>query len=401
LWLIPAALLLTGFAVEAFLAARMHPKATVEMPRRLYLGRPAPAVFLFDNTGYPRSLLEYVPMLPPGFRRVPGTRTVALPQDEVARDAYELVPERLGAHTWPLLPARLRGLLGLAWWSRRIEIGIRVSVSPDLLGAQAQRAAGEARGSAVSVATGSGAELKQLRDYQPGDPLHRIDWKATARRGQPVTRELVEDQHLEIVLALDVGRASRLRAGTLDRAGLFANIAARFAQHAVAQDDVVGLLTFADRPLAVLAPGRGTTAVTRIRAALEKLTPQQSESSPLAAALRIRTLVRHRSLIVLLTDPGESAPAEELARAVRLLQTRHFVVVAAVISEEAAQLAEAPAHEWLDPYIALAARERQAALRSRVSALRKLGASVIAASPAALEGAVLDEYRRLRRERRV
>lgn len=402
LWLVPTALLLSGMALEGFFVARVQPTARIEVRgERLYLGRPAAADFVFDNPAKISAVVEYVPAVPQGFRPLIGTRRLNVPAGAPARDACELVPERLGSHAWPTIPARLRGVLGLAWWSRKLPVAMKFSVAPDLLGVRAQRAGGEARGATAALATGFGAELKQLRDYQPGDPLHRIDWKATARRNALVTREFVEDQHLEIVLALDAGRASRLQAGTLDRLGLFANIAARFAQHAVAQDDRIGLLAFADRPLAVMAPARGAQAVMRIRAALEGLAPQQAESSPLAAALRIRRLVRHRSLIVLLTDPGESAPAEELLRAIRLLQTRHFIIVAAMVGEEVGELAQAPAKGWLDPYVALAARERQAALRARIGELRELGAVVVAAPAAELEHAVIDQYRLLRRQRRI
>ena len=101
----------------------------------------------------------------------------------------------------------------------------------------------------------------------PGDPQHLIDWKATARAGRLVSRDFSEDQHLDIVVwPIDAGRASALRAGDLDRLGHYANIAARFAEHAVAQDDRVGLVIFADRPLVAIAPGRGIGAVLRIRA---------------------------------------------------------------------------------------------------------------------------------------
>ena len=112
-----------------------------------------------------------------------------------------------------------------------------------------------------------------MRDYRPGDPQHLIDWKATARSSRLVSRDFSEDQHLEIVLAIDAGRASALRAGDLDRFGHYANIAARFAEHAVAQDDRVGLVVFADRPLAAIAPGRGIGTVVRIRAMLAAVQP--------------------------------------------------------------------------------------------------------------------------------
>jgi len=105
-------------------------------------------------------------------------------------------------------------------------------------------------------------------------------------RGALVTREFSEDQHLDILIALDAGRFSRVRAGRLDRFGLYANITARFSQLATANEDRVGLVVFAERPLAVCAPDRGWRAVTRLQATLARCAAQPCESDPLAAALQ-------------------------------------------------------------------------------------------------------------------
>src|SRR5207244_2832953 len=152
------------------------------------------------------------------------------------------------------IPAGLL-LLGLAlegWCVRRPPVGVRLATAPRaFLGrphaaafvftnASARRLAveyapalpagfeplarvrprGLAGGARPRRVAGAGAELHQLRGYVRGDPLARIDWKATARAGALVTREFSEDQHLDILVAIDAGRFSRVRAGALDRLGL-------------------------------------------------------------------------------------------------------------------------------------------------------------------------------------
>ena len=59
----------------------------------------------------------------------------------------------------------------------------------------------------------------------------------------------------------------------------------------------------------------------------------------MSAALRIRALLKHRSLIIVLTDLDDAAAAQALARAVRLLSPPHLVVVAGVQSSEIHELA--------------------------------------------------------------
>jgi uncharacterized protein (DUF58 family) len=216
-----------------------------------------------------------------------------------------------------------------------------------------------------------------------------------------VTREFSEDQHLDIVVAIDAGRFSRIRAGRLDRFGLYTNVAARFAEVATPNDDRIGLIVFSDRTLATCAPARGLPAITRIRRTLERLSVEPAESDPTSAAVRLRGLLKHRSLIVLLTDLDDASVASQLARAVRLLSPPHLVVVAGVQSREIEELTRGEARNWRDPWIALAAEEHLARSVSQRRLLKRLGAPVIAAREELLEQAVLAEYESLRRSRRV
>ncbi len=243
--------------------------------------------------------------------------------------------------------------------------------------------------------------MHQLRGYVQGDPLARIDWKATARARELVTREFSEDQHLDILVAIDAGRFSRVRAGRLERFGLYANLAARFAERVTPNDDRVGLVVFSDRILAACAPGRGLAAIVRTRRTLERLAAHSAESDPIAAAARIRSMLNHRSLVVFLTDLDDSVMAEQLARAVRLLSPPHLVVVAGVRGPEVGVLAQSQASDWMDPWVALAAREHERRAEAQRRLFKRLGAPVIAARHDLLERAVLGEYEALRRSRRV
>lgn len=401
LWRIPAALILLGLAAEGFLLRRRRFSLAVEVAPRGFLGRPMHARVTLDNRDRMPLAVQYAPAAPSGMAAPTATRILRAAGSEVAHEPLPLMPRKLGAASWPAIRTRVLGTFGLAWWSRQLAQTAAVTIGPDLLGAVAQRSANADQGALAGRARGAGAELHQLREYRPGDPLHRIDWKASARRAGLVTREFTEDQHLDVIIALDAGHSSRLAAGGLDRLGTFANVAARFAEHAVAHDDRVGLVVYAERVQWAVPPARGRAAVIRVRSCLEGISHTLAESSPLAAALRIRSLARHRSLVVMLTDLDDVATGGELARAVRLLQMKHLVVVAGVTVPEIDELALAPAQAWTDPYRSLAAREWQTRSRAQLKSLRGAGTPVIAARPLDLEAAILGYYARLRRDRRI
>jgi uncharacterized protein (DUF58 family) len=399
LWRIPAGLLLLGLALDVYLVRRFVPQVRVETAARAFLGRAQPGAFVFVNRTARALALEYAPATPPGFEAQPGVRRLALAAGGSLADPVMLVPVRLGPQPWPQLPARLRGPLAFAWWDVPLQPREQCTVAPDIVRGRVLR--GLAPGARPRRVAGAGQELHQLRNYERGDPLNRIDWKASARTRTLITRDYSEDQHLDVLVAIDAGRLSRVQSGRLDRLGIYSNAAARFAEHVTANDDRIGLVVYADRVLARCPLARGLPGVARLRRTLEELSVRAAESAPTAAAVSIRNLLRQRALVVILTDLDDANIAESLARAVRLLAPPHMVVVAGVHSPEIADLAGGQARDWQDPWIALAAREHiDRAVRQR-ALLQRLGAPVVAASAEHLESALHCRYEALRRSRRI
>ena len=400
-WMFPAFLLLAGLAAEAWYARGTRLTARMQIDSALKLGRAASGAFVFAHDRGRGLQLQYARVVPPALRQTRDVRTIEVPPAQEFRDPLDLLPLRLGAGRFDAVPTRLLGRFALAWWTRELPQDGRFTVAPDSVPHGARAIAGESAGETPRRLPGVGVELLQLRDYASGDALSRIDWKATARRGALIAREYSEAQHLEILIVIDAGRASRVRAGALDRLALYANVAARLAEHAVSVEDRVGLLVYADRVLTACLPDRGTRAVTRLRRALATLTTERGESNPVAAALHVRQLLRHRGLVVWLTDLAEPARNDELMQALRALVPRHQPIVAAPHAAEIARLAAAPARLWRDPAISLAAREHRMRAQRQLALLEKRGIVVLDEPDDKLDRAVLDAYLHLRQRRRV
>jgi uncharacterized protein (DUF58 family) len=400
-WLFPAFLLLAGLALEAWYLRGTRLAAHLRLESRLKLGRLAAGAYTFEHNRRRELTLQYAPVLPPQIRQLGDVREVVLPAEQPLRDPVELLPQRLGAVKFTAVPARLLGRFRLAWWSRTLPQDQAFSVAPDSLPRGARPIAGESAGETPRRLPGAGVELLQLREYASGDALSRIDWKATARRGTLISREYSEAQHLEILVVIDASRASRVRAGQLDRLGLYANVAARLAEHAVSVEDRVGLLVYAERTLGACLPDRGMRAVTRLRHALETLDTQRGEGDPLAAAIQVRRMLRHRGLVVWLTDLAEPLRNEALMQALKTLVPRHLPIVAAPHAAEIARLSEGKAEVWRDPAVIIAAREHRRRAREQVANMRRQGAVVLDEPDDELDEAVFHAYLQLRRRKRV
>jgi uncharacterized protein (DUF58 family) len=393
--------LLLGLALEAWYLRGTRVELRMRVDDRLKLGRAARGAFAFVHNRGRDLTLQYARVLPPAMQQSTEVRRIDLPPEEELRDPTDLMPLRLGAGRFGEVPARLLGRFALAWWTRNLPQNAPFTVAPDSLPGGARPIAGESAGETPRRLPGAGVELLQLRDYESGDALSRIDWKATARHGTLISREYSEAQHLEILLVIDAGRSSRVRAGTLDRLGLYANVAARLAEHAVSIEDRVGLLVYAERTLSACVPDRGVRAVTRLRRSLEVLESDRGESDPIAAAIHVRRLLRHRGLVVWLTDLAEPARNEKLMQALKALVPRHQPVIAAPHAAEIQRLAEGAVREWRDPSILLAAREHRQRAQLQVATLRRRGIVVLDEADDKLDRAVIDTYLQLRRRRRI
>src|SRR5688572_20735593 len=216
LWLLPLALLLLGLAYEAWITSRAQLGLRITSGEQGILGRTT-TLQMQLHQGLGRSTdVQFAPAAPDAVEIDTNIRTVTMPVDDPATVELRTTPRKLGLHAWPSMQARIAGPLGLAWWSRKLEPNYSMRVMPELLRDGARRIGLVSGGVRSRSILGAGAEVLQLRDYRAGDPQNLIDWKATARRGQLISRDFTEDQHLDIVVAIDVGRVSALRAGELD-----------------------------------------------------------------------------------------------------------------------------------------------------------------------------------------
>src|SRR3954453_18900113 len=74
-------------------------------------------------------------------------------------------------------------------------------------------------GNRVSRQKGEGLEFADLRPFAPGDRIRRINWRASARRGDLWVNEFHAERNADVILFLDsFADARRGGTGTLDQA---------------------------------------------------------------------------------------------------------------------------------------------------------------------------------------
>ncbi|MCB1228234.1 MAG: DUF58 domain-containing protein, partial [Verrucomicrobiales bacterium] len=240
--------------------------------------------------------------------------------------------------------------------------------------------------------TGAALDFHQLREYQDGDVLSRVDWKATARRNQLISRDYEEARNQTVLLVPDCGHRLRTMDGEVTQFDHCLNAMLLLAYMALRQGDEAGVLGFGGVER-WLKPVKGAHSMPRILNHLYDYQPSEEPGDFTEAAQRIMLQQRRRALVVFLTNL-RSEDASHVIKAARLLKRRHLVMVASLKEmdlEEAAATPVATQSQAL-AYGALCAyfQERQ----SLVQILRKQGVHVVDDTaknlPIALANAYLD-----------
>ena len=111
---------------------------------------------------------------------------------------------------------------------------------------------------------GLGGDLRELREHAPGDPFKQIAWKATARTGKLMVRELDRETMVTHWLLVDIGGTMREGRPGAARIDLAVDVAAAYARGALEAGDRVALLTYDGRIVAEAKPNDGPVHRLRI-----------------------------------------------------------------------------------------------------------------------------------------
>jgi uncharacterized protein (DUF58 family) len=220
--------------------------------------------------------------------------------------------------------------------------------------------AGEHRTAAIGV----GTELAQVREWEPGDDVRRIDWNATARSETVQVRVDVAERALTSWVLLDVSPSMRF--GTADRRkwDIAEGVAVAVGHLASRRGNRIGVATFGANDSLALRPRQGRVGLLSVLLAVrrEPETERVGRTSIGTAVTQLARVARQRSLAVVVSDfrglRDWRAPLLRLAG-------RHAVVAVEIRDPREQELPNV-GHVWLvDPETGLKAHVDTARRRLR------------------------------------
>jgi len=181
-------------------------------------------------------------------------------------------------------------------------------------------------GGYASIHHGRSHDFDDLRAYVAGDDVKDIDWKATARHGEPLVKRYIASRRQHLVLVVDTGRnMAATAAGGETKRDIAVMAAGALGYIAASHGDTVSLVA-GDESGTRAFPSGGTEAhLEMLLRQIDRRVSLDSARSDLVGVLDwVARGIRRRSMLLVVTD---DVPLDDrLSRLLRRLRAQHEIV---------------------------------------------------------------------------
>jgi uncharacterized protein (DUF58 family) len=372
------------------------------LPDRVRLGESVQSEILIDNVGRRRIRGAARDAWQPSAGASATRARVSIPAGERRASVISLTPFRRGERRSAHVTIRSFGPLRLAARQATIVVPGVIRVLPPFnsrrhLPSRLARLR-ELDGRTSVLIRGQGTEFDSLREYVRGDDVRSIDWRATARRTDPVqggsgmvVRTWRPERDRRVVIIVDSGRTSAARIDREPRIDTAFESSLLLSALATRAGDHVDFAVYDRRVRGRVQGASGADLLARLVDTMAPIEPELIEMDWAAVPALVRSMTARRALVVLATSIDSPGAARGLIAALPQLTRKHLVVVSSVVDPGVLD-ASVERGDRTEIYRAAAA-ERALLDIARVSAaIRQLGGEVVTGSPADLPPALADRY---------
>jgi uncharacterized protein (DUF58 family) len=155
---------------------------------------------------------------------------------------------------------------------------------------------------------GRGVDFEEVRLYAPGDDVRSIDWRVTARSGDPHTKLFQEDREQPIVLLVDLRSPMWFGSKNCFKTVLASHIASVLAWAGLDAGERVGGIAMTNSGLVEIKPQRSKRSVLRLLRLMESApspsaSPDEDAPDTWSVALsQLKSLSRPGARLMVISD---------------------------------------------------------------------------------------------------
>ncbi|BCD67557.1 DUF58 domain-containing protein [Nitratiruptor sp. YY09-18] len=170
----------------------------------------------------------------------------------------------------------------------------------------------EIPGNNPSLFKGEGFDFVELREYQPGDDVKKIDWLITAKLQKPFVKLYREERELNVVVAVMLN-GSMFFGTKRFKQEVAAEVASLLGFAAIKNQDNFSYLLFADKEYGSIRPTKNMQAVWQMAKQIVRFQPLGKVANFAALSARLFK-IRRKSIIFIISDFLEPFDLKVLAK---------------------------------------------------------------------------------------
>jgi uncharacterized protein (DUF58 family) len=239
-------------------------------------------------------------------------------------------------------------------------------------------------------------EFEQIKEYNIGDDIRNINWKATARKGGMMVNNYTEQRSQQVYCIIDKGRLMKMPFEDLSLLDYAINATLMLCNVSLYRQDRFGLLTFANKLGSFLPADRNRGQLENV---LKSLYNQQTaflESDYEMLYTSIRGLIKQRSLLLLFTNFESLSGLQRQLPYLKQIAKYHLLVVVFFENTEFKKLTAARASDLESVYMHTVAEKFIYEKKIIIKELQKHGILSILTPPQNVTVNTLNKYLELK-----
>ena len=339
--------------------------------------------------------------LPDVFESQTELPRIVIPARGEGRLTYLVRALRRGAYDFGDVVLRVSGERGLVQKQLSLPVANTAKVYPNFRGADQYHllAQIDQREEVVRKPRpfkAAGTDFESLRPYIPGEDPRNIDWKATARRGAPISRNKQVEKGQQLAVLLDAGRLMAETVGKYSKLEHALNAAVMLSYVVQKRGDALSVASFSNKIESFLPAVRGPSLLPRVLESLYAVQVRAVESDYWQAIAQVMTLLKRRSLVILLTDVLDASASAGLINNLSRAAEKHLVLCVVLSEPAIGELARAIPATVEETYRKAAASDQLRRRRLAVESMRARGILVLETDPAHLSVHLVKRYLEIR-----
>ncbi|RBL88451.1 DUF58 domain-containing protein [Chitinophaga flava] len=243
---------------------------------------------------------------------------------------------------------------------------------------------------------GHSMEFDHIKPYTKGDDVRMLNWKATARSGNLMVNNYVEEKSQQVYCVIDKGRTMKMPFEGMTLLDYAINASLVFSNVALNKGDKAGLVAFTEQAVEVLPSSNKKVQLNKILESLYAQETKWQESDYEALSVQLRSHLSQRSLLILFTNFESMSSLHRQLPFLRRLAKYHLVLVVFFENTELKKVTELEAQDVEGIYKQTIAQKFAYDKKLIVKELAKYGIMSLLSTPEQLTLNVVNKYLELK-----